>query len=91
MEKLAEELRATLKCFISLIYNCTEEQKISLQETNAELSRLMNNFKASFPHKEGLLVCPEGRKDFDKGNVLLPLHHNSLQEKTRKEKNRRSI
>lgn len=63
MEKLAEELRTTLKCFISLTYNCTEEQHTSLRETNAELSRLMNKFKSSLPQEEGLLVRPEVRKD----------------------------
>lgn len=63
MEKLAEELRTTLKCFISLTYNCTEEQCTSLREANAELSRLMFKFKSSLPHEEGLLVRPEVRKD----------------------------
>ena len=46
----------------SLTYNCTEEQQTSLRETNAELSKLMSKFKASPPHKEGLLICPEARK-----------------------------
>ena len=63
MEKLVEELRTTLKYFISLTYNCTEEQHTSLRETNAELSRLMNKFKSSLPQEEGLLVRPEVRKD----------------------------
>jgi len=61
--KLAEELTATLfKCFISLTYNCTEEQEMSLRETNSELTRLMTKFKASLPNEEGFLVCPEVRK-----------------------------
>ena len=62
MGKLAEELRTTLKCFISLTYNCTEEQETSLRETNSELTRLMTKFKASLPNEEGLLVRPEVRK-----------------------------
>ena len=63
MEKLAEELRTTLKCFISLTYNCTDEQQASMRETHSELTRLMNKFKASLPHEEGLLVRPVVRKN----------------------------
>jgi len=63
VKKLAEELRTTLKCFISLTYNCTDEQQASIRETHFELTRLMNKFKASLPHEEGLLVHPEVRKN----------------------------
>jgi len=62
VDKLAEEVRTTLKCIISLTYNCTEEQRIPLKEMNDELSRLMATFKESLPQEEGLLIRPEIRK-----------------------------
>ena len=89
MKKLAEELRTTLKCFISLTYNCTDEQQASIRETHFELTRLMNKFKASLLHEEGLLVRPEVRKNLKQSrqkNVLLPLHHNSQQKQNVKER-----
>ena len=62
MDKLAEETRTTLKCIISLTYNCTEEQRMPLKEMNSELSKLMATFKASLPQEKGLLIRPEVRK-----------------------------
>ena len=59
MEQLAQEVRIILKAFSSLSYNCTDEQQGLLMEVNNKLHLLMTEFQSRFPHKEGLLLCPE--------------------------------
>jgi len=49
----------------------------------------MNTFKPSLPHKEGLLVRPEVRKNLKwsrKKKCAVPLHHNSQQKQNVEER-----
>ena len=55
-------MRIPLKNFSSLTYNCEDEQDDLLEEMNEKLLSLMAEFKAKLPHKEGLLLRPQLRK-----------------------------
>ena len=62
-DKIAQEVRVTLKTLTTLTYSSTDDNIEDLKDLHQHLLQITNSFQSKLPKQEGLLLRPQLRKE----------------------------